>query len=144
MNVFICYSIKVSSSVLTFRHRASSIQDRHFANIQRTLFIYLINKYISLSDFMFMVSCITIFYEITNRCKYMQSILLHCQFHSTCFGCHIHPSSRVQFSTVSTATGTNHSIVTAPCSRCGLVLHIVASVGYFIASLSDICLTVHH
>ena len=35
---------------LTFRHRASYIQDRHFATLQRTLFIYLINKYISLSD----------------------------------------------------------------------------------------------
>ena len=35
---------------LTFRHRASSIQDRHFATLQRTPFIYLINKYISLSD----------------------------------------------------------------------------------------------
>ena len=36
--------------LLTFRHRASSIYDRHFATLQRTLFIYLINKYISLSD----------------------------------------------------------------------------------------------
>ena len=35
---------------LTFRHRACSILDRHFAALQRTLFIYLINKYISLSD----------------------------------------------------------------------------------------------
>ena len=35
---------------LTFRHRASSIQDSHFGTLQRTLFIYLINKYISLSD----------------------------------------------------------------------------------------------
>ena len=35
---------------LNFRHRASSIQDRCFATLQRTLFIYLINKYISLSD----------------------------------------------------------------------------------------------
>ena len=35
---------------LTFRHRASSIQDRHFDTLQRTHFIYLINKYISLSD----------------------------------------------------------------------------------------------
>ena len=35
---------------LTFRHRASSIQDRHFTTLQRRLFIYLINKYISLSD----------------------------------------------------------------------------------------------
>ena len=35
---------------LTFRHLASSILDRHFATLQRTLFIYLINKYISLSD----------------------------------------------------------------------------------------------
>ena len=39
-----------SIQCLTFRHRASSIQDRHFATLQRTLFIYLINKYISLSD----------------------------------------------------------------------------------------------
>jgi len=37
-------------SELTFKHRASSIQDRPFATLQRTLFIYLINKYISLSD----------------------------------------------------------------------------------------------
>jgi len=35
---------------LTFRHRASSIWDRGFATLQRTLFIYLINKYISFSD----------------------------------------------------------------------------------------------
>ena len=35
---------------LTFRHSASSIWDRSFAALQRTLFIYLINKYISLSD----------------------------------------------------------------------------------------------
>jgi hypothetical protein len=35
---------------LTFRHRASSIWDRRFATPQRTLFVYLINKYISLSD----------------------------------------------------------------------------------------------
>ena len=38
------------STVLTFRHRTSSILDRRFAALQRTLFIYLINKYISLSD----------------------------------------------------------------------------------------------
>ena len=36
--------------VLTFRHRASSVQDRRFAALQRTPIIYLINKYISLSD----------------------------------------------------------------------------------------------
>ena len=35
---------------LTFRQHASSISDRRFATLQRTLFIYLINKYISLSD----------------------------------------------------------------------------------------------
>jgi hypothetical protein len=35
---------------LTFRHRASSVQDRRFTTLQRTLFIYLINKHISLSD----------------------------------------------------------------------------------------------
>ena len=27
-----------------------------------------------------------IFYEITNRCSYMQSVLFHCYVHSTCFG----------------------------------------------------------
>ena len=36
--------------ILTFRHRAHSIYYRRFADLQRTLFIYLINKYISLSD----------------------------------------------------------------------------------------------
>jgi hypothetical protein len=35
---------------LTFRHRASSIKDRRFVTLQRMLFIYLINKYISFSD----------------------------------------------------------------------------------------------
>jgi hypothetical protein len=35
---------------LTFRHRASCMEDRHFATLQRTFFIYLTNKYISLSD----------------------------------------------------------------------------------------------
>jgi hypothetical protein len=58
-----------------------------------------------------------IFYEITNRCSYMQSILFHCWVHSTCFGCFTNPSSGVQFLTVSTATGTNHSIVSATYSR---------------------------
>ena len=36
--------------LLTFRHRATPIQDRRFATLQRMLFIYLINKYISLTD----------------------------------------------------------------------------------------------
>ena len=35
---------------LTFRHRASCLQDRRFTTLQRTLFVYLINIYISLSD----------------------------------------------------------------------------------------------
>ena len=60
------------------------------------------------------------FYEITNRCSYMHSILFHCQVHSTCFGCFIHSSSGVQFLTVSAATGTNHSIVLATYSQRGL------------------------
>ena len=64
----------------------------------------------------------SIFYEITNRCSYMQSILFHCYVHSTCFGCFIHPSSGVQFLTVSTANGTNHSIVSATYSQRGLFL----------------------
>ena len=61
-----------------------------------------------------------VFYEITNRCSYMQSILFHCYFHSTCFGCFTHPSSGVQFLTVSTATDTNHSIASATYSQRGL------------------------
>ena len=40
---------------------------------------------------------ITKFYEITNRSRYMQSILFHCYVHSTCFGYFIRPSSGVQF-----------------------------------------------
>ena len=79
--------------------------------------------------FMFMVPCIIIFYEITNRCNHMQSILFQCQVHSTCFGRHTHPSSGVQCSTVSTVTGTNHSIVTATCSQCGLALTMVCTSG---------------
>ena len=39
-----------SSAQLNFRLHASSIQDRRFATLQRTLFNYLINKYTSLSD----------------------------------------------------------------------------------------------
>ena len=58
-----------------------------------------------------------LFYEINNRCNYMQSIPFHCQPHSTCLGCHIHPSSGVQFSTAPTATGTNHTIVSATYSQ---------------------------
>ena len=52
-HVFVCVSqcsIVYGVSKLSFRHRTSSIQDRRFASLQRTLFIYLINKYISLSD----------------------------------------------------------------------------------------------
>ena len=42
--------IRQSEVSLTFRHRASSIEDRRFVTLQRTLLTYLINKYISLSD----------------------------------------------------------------------------------------------
>ena len=42
--------IYISICKLTFRHRSFCMQDRRFATLQRTLFIYLINKYISLSD----------------------------------------------------------------------------------------------
>ena len=41
---------------------------------------------------------------------------------TTCFRCFIHPSSGAQFLTVSTAADTNHSIVSATYSQCGLVL----------------------
>jgi len=39
----------IREKTLTFRHRASSTYNRCFATLQRMLFIYLINKYISLS-----------------------------------------------------------------------------------------------
>ena len=42
--------IETQATCLTFRHRSFSMQDRRFASLQRTLFMYLINKYISLSD----------------------------------------------------------------------------------------------
>ena len=45
-----CVHCAVRTGCLTFRHRASSICDSHFATLQKTLFIFLINKYISLSD----------------------------------------------------------------------------------------------
>jgi len=43
-------SVFSSRRRLTFRHRASSVWYMRFSALQRTLFIYLINKYISLSD----------------------------------------------------------------------------------------------
>ena len=44
------YVVVCNCCILTFRHRSFSMQDRRFAILQRTLFMYLINKYISLSD----------------------------------------------------------------------------------------------
>ena len=70
---------------------------------------------------------LVIFYEITNRCSYMQSILFYCYVHSTCFGCFTHPSSGVQFLTLSTATGTNHSIVSATYCQRGLQATLAVS-----------------
>jgi len=43
-------SYQCSRIQLTFSDRASCIWDRRFATLQRTIFVYLINKYISLSD----------------------------------------------------------------------------------------------
>ena len=44
------------------------------------------------------------------------------QSHSTCFGCHKHPSSGVQ-KTVTSATGTGHNIGTATSLQHGLMLY---------------------
>ena len=76
---------------LTFRHRASSIQDRRFATLKRTLFIYLIKKYISLSD-----TCLTVHhwykqYRQPTRCN--NNGLLIIPVSSTCFGKLFCPSS---------------------------------------------------
>ena len=81
-----------------------------------------------------------LFYEITNRCSYMQSVLFHCQVHCTCFACFIYPSSGVQFLTVSTANGTNHSIISTTYSQCGLVhLQSESSSGIKLTAYSCIC-----
>ena len=53
-------SLHSEDVILTFRHRASCIQGRRFATLQRTLFIYLINN-ISLSDI-----CLTCIIYINN------------------------------------------------------------------------------
>ena len=42
--------LNARSRGLTFRRLRPVYRDRRFATLQRTLFIYLINKYISLSD----------------------------------------------------------------------------------------------
>ena len=77
--------------LLTFRHRASCIEDRRFATLLRTLFIYLINKYISLSDI-----CLTVHhwykkYRKPSRCN--SNGLLIIPVSSTCFGQLLCPSS---------------------------------------------------
>ena len=72
-------------SELTFRHRASSIyRDRRFATLQRTLFIYLINKYISLADICWTVHHWYKKYKQPNR--YNNNGLLIIPVSSTCFG----------------------------------------------------------
>ena len=52
-------------AILTFRHRAFSILDRRFATLRRMLFIYLINKYISLADIS--LTCIININNINNQ-----------------------------------------------------------------------------
>ena len=66
-------------------------RDRRFATLQRTLFIYLINKYISLSDI-----CLTVhhwykLYRQPTRCN--NNGLLIIPVSSTCFGKLFCPSS---------------------------------------------------
>ena len=87
-------------------------------DIRRVLFPARINLFLNTKNYKLRKDSVrttqktnpSLFYEITNKCSYMQSILFHCQVHSTCFGCFLHPSSGVQFLTVSTATGTNHTV----------------------------------
>jgi len=50
-----------------------------------------------LLNFIFIVPCIVIFYEITSRCDNVQWNLFLCKVHSTCFGRYTRPSSGVQF-----------------------------------------------
>jgi len=51
------YGRRNTACRLTFRHRASFILGQEFRYSPRTLFIYLINKYISLSDV-----CLTVYH----------------------------------------------------------------------------------
>ena len=69
---------------LTFRHRESYIQDRRFAALQRTLFVYLINKYISLSDICLTVHHLYKKYRQPTRCN--NNGLLIIPVSSTCYG----------------------------------------------------------
>ena len=52
---------------LTFRHRASSIQDRRFAAFERTLVIYLINQYDIFHYLIFASPCIIDINNIDNQ-----------------------------------------------------------------------------
>ena len=70
--------------ILTFRHRASCIQDRRLATPQRTLFPYSINKYILLSDI-----CLTLHHrykEYRQPTSCNNNVLLIIPVTSTCFG----------------------------------------------------------
>ena len=68
--------------------------------------ILLTYKHYELLFYMYCSVHHNILLEITNRCNCMQWILFLCLVHSTCFGRHTRPSSGVQSSTLSTATGT--------------------------------------
>ena len=85
------YARKCALNWLNFRQRASSIEDRRFATLQRTLFIYLINKYISLSD-----TCLTVhhWYKWYRKpTRFNNNGLLIIPVSSTCFGQLFCPSS---------------------------------------------------
>jgi hypothetical protein len=77
--------------VITFRHRASSIWDRRFAILQRTLFIYWINKYISLADIYLTVHHWYKYCRQPTRCKHNGLLIIPVS--STCFGQLFCPSS---------------------------------------------------
>ena len=78
-------------SELTFRRRLPLYRDRRFATLQGTLFVYLINKYISLSDICLVVHHWYKLYKQPNRCN--NNGLLIIPVSSTCFGKLFYPSS---------------------------------------------------
>jgi hypothetical protein len=60
-----------TQTILTFRHHASSIYYRSSATLQRMLFIYLINKYISLY---FFETCWTISIYCSTKCRVFYNV----------------------------------------------------------------------
>ena len=110
--IFFPVIIHQISTIRIYSNLESELLTASFYNkfFTRGFIKYAVNSQVGIAFYVYGSVHRNIFYETTNRGSYMQSNLFHCQVHSTCFGCFTHPSSGVQFLTVSTATGTNHTV----------------------------------